>query len=233
MARPHVAMPGTEGQDRWVELELKLVADVGLVGAPNAGKSTLLGALSRACPKIAPYPFTTVAPYVGRAEFVDGSSLTVADVPGLVEGAHKGEGLGHEFLRHLERTQVLLYVIDVARSQDPFGEFLALQREVSLFSWEMAAKPCGVIANKCDLAPDVTLRKVDELFHIIAATAAADEQFAGVGAPLFVRALSARCGDGITGLLQELRRIVVGDHPGMLARAAASQASSSGGRLAG
>merc|ERR1719195_1272653 len=122
-------MPGGPGEERRIDLELKMIANVGLIGTPDAGKSTLLGAVSRACPKIAPYPFTTVAPYVGRVEFTDGSIMTIADVPGLVKGAHHGEGLGHEFLRHLERTKVLIYVVDCARSTDPFLDFLSLQRE--------------------------------------------------------------------------------------------------------
>ena len=161
MARPHEATLGLPGEIRKIELELKMVADVGLVGMPNAGKSTLLGSVSRACPKIAPYPFTTVAPYVGKVQFLDGSSMTIADVPGLVEGAHAGEGLGHEFLRHLERTKVLLYVVDCARSSDPFSDFLSLQREVEAFSRSMAFKPCAVIATKCDVDPEQTLPKVD------------------------------------------------------------------------
>ena len=161
MARPHEATLGLPGEIRKIELELKMVADVGLVGMPNAGKSTLLGSVSRACPKIAPYPFTTVAPYVGKVHFLDGSSMTIADVPGLVEGAHAGEGLGHEFLRHLERTKVLLYVVDCARSFDPFSDFLSLQREVEAFSRSMSFKPCAVIATKCDVDPEQTLPKVD------------------------------------------------------------------------
>merc|ERR1712151_517014 len=201
---------GELGESHWVELELKLVADVGLVGKPNAGKSTLLGALSRASPKIAPYPFTTVAPYIGRAEFVDGSALTVADVPGLVEGAHRGEGLGHEFLRHIERTKVLLYVIDAAtHDADPFAELLVLQREVALYSRELAEKPCAVVANKCDVAPDVSLQRADELFRSIHACDWSTDNL-----PLFVRATSARFGEGVRGLLQELRQILQGSHPG-------------------
>jgi len=214
MAIPHEAVPGMFGEERRVELELKTIADVGLVGMPNAGKSTLLGAVSRACPRIAPYPFTTVAPYVGVADFVDGSSLTIADVPGLVEGAHRGEGLGHEFLRHLERTKILLYVVDVARSQDPFADLLCLQREVYAFSREMAAKPCGVVANKCDLAPALTLPRVDELFHAVRGCDAAVD----ANSPLFVRATSVRFGEGVAGLLQELRLLLQGQHEGWLAR---------------
>lgn len=215
--RPHKADDGKAGEERFVELELKMVADVGLVGMPNAGKSTLLGAMSRACPKIAPYPFTTVAPYVGRAEFVDGSAFTVADVPGLVEGAHRGEGLGHEFLRHLQRTQVLLYVVDASRSRDPFADLLGLQREVAQFSLEMATKPCGVVANKCDLDPHASLQKADRLFNAIRGCDAAF----GDNLPLFVRATSARFGEGVKGLLQEVRRVISGDHPGWQARVAA------------
>lgn len=210
MAKPHQASPGTPGEARHIQLEMKMVADVGLVGMPNAGKSTLLGAVSRACPKIAPYPFTTVAPYVGRVEFVDSSAITVADVPGLVEGAHRGEGLGHEFLRHLERTHVLLYVVDCARSSDPFSDLLSLQREVALFSRDMAQKPCGVVANKCDLRPETTLAKVDELFRQIRSSS--DSNPFGENLPLFVRATSARFGEGMKGLLQEVRLVLQGRH---------------------
>jgi len=214
MARPHESTDGLEGEDRRIELELKTVADVGLVGKPNAGKSTLLGAVSRACPKIAPYPFTTVAPYVGKVEFMDRSTMTIADVPGLVEGAHQGEGLGHEFLRHLERTKVLIYLVDCASSPDPYVDFLILQREVQAFSFEMAFKPCAVVATKCDLKPEDTLPKVDKLYRSVRSA----EETLGPGAPLFVRAVSARFGEGMTGLLQELRLLLQGRHEKWLAR---------------
>jgi len=220
MHTPYEAAEGLPGQSRYIELEMKTIADVGLVGMPNAGKSSLLGAVSRACPKIAPYPFTTVAPYVGRAEFVDDYAIHMADVPGLVEGAHLGEGMGHEFLRHLERTKVLLYVVDVAHAHDPLSDLAALQNEVAAFSWEMAMKPCGVVATKCDLSPDRTLARVDELFHGVRKSSGAH----GVNAPLFVRAISARFGDGVKGLLQELRQLLMGTHAGWLARAPAQTA---------
>ncbi|CAL1158822.1 unnamed protein product, partial [Cladocopium goreaui] len=221
MARPHESSDGLAGEERRIELELKTVADVGLVGMPNAGKSTLLGAVSRACPKIAPYPFTTVAPYVGKVDFVDGSTLTMADAPGLVEGAHRGEGLGHEFLRHLERTKVLIYVVDCARSTDPFLDFLSLQREVQTFSFEMALKPSAVVATKCDVKPEETLPKVDKLYRSVRSA----EPSLGSSAPLFVRAVSARFGEGIPGLLQELRLILRGDHQKWIERHAADTSS--------
>ncbi|CAJ1403535.1 unnamed protein product [Effrenium voratum] len=218
MARVHEAFLGLPGQDRRIELELKTVADVGLIGMPNAGKSTLLGAVSRACPKIAPYPFTTVAPYVGKVDFADGSSLTMADVPGLVEGAHQGHGLGHEFLRHLERTKVLLYVIDCARSVDPFDDLLKLQLEVQAYSLDMAWKPCGVICTKCDVDPVKTLPRVDALYHRVKTAER------GLGpAPLFVRAVSARFGEGVKGLLQEVLLILHGRHQKWLAQQTARQ----------
>lgn len=210
MSKPHEATPGAPGDERWVELELKTIADVGLVGMPNAGKSTLLSAISRATPRIAPYPFTTVAPYVGQVEFTDGKGFTMADVPGLVENAHQGEGLGHEFLRHLERTQLLLYVIDVAHSEQPFQDFLALQREVARYSPAMAAKPCGIVACKCDVEPHNTLTQVDMLFSMVRRRGLSLEED---NLPLFVRAISARFGDGVKGLLQELRTILSGTHP--------------------
>lgn len=221
MAKPHEAVPGFPGQDKWVDLELKSIADVGLVGMPNAGKSTLLSAVSRASPRIAPYPFTTVAPYIGQADFRDYKGFTIADVPGLVEGAHLGRGLGHEFLRHLERTRVLLYVIDVARSEDPFEDLLCLQREVELYSYDMAQKPCGVVANKCDVDPHVTLPRVDRLFHAIMHS----EGAAFANLPLFVRATSTRFGDGVKGLLQEVYRLLHGKHAGWQARLAKMQGS--------
>lgn len=201
MQRPHVATPGQPGEERHIELELKTIADIGLVGMPNAGKSTLLGAVSRATPKIAPYPFTTVAPYVGTVEFADGTDLTIADVPGLVEDAHMGAGLGHEFLRHLERTKILVYIVDAARSEHAYSDLVLLRREVAAFSQEMAAKPCGVVANKCDVSPVETLRRVDALWREV-------QRGEPLNTPLFVRAASARFGVGVSGLLQELRKLL-------------------------
>eukprot|EP00927_Polykrikos_kofoidii_P065295 TRINITY_DN61071_c0_g1_i1.p1 TRINITY_DN61071_c0_g1~~TRINITY_DN61071_c0_g1_i1.p1 ORF type:complete len:433 (-),score=71.61 TRINITY_DN61071_c0_g1_i1:65-1363(-) len=212
MATPYDASLGSPGEKLHIELELKTIADVGLIGMPNAGKSSLLGAASRACPKIAPYPFTTVAPYVGRAEFNDGSAITIADVPGLVEGAHQGDGLGIEFLRHLERTKMLLYVVDAAHSSDPLAHFLTLRAEVAAFSPAMALKPCGVVANKCDLSPSETLSKVDVLFRAIYGRGGNGGDELDRNPPVFVRALSARLGDGMIGLLQEVRLLLQGRH---------------------
>jgi Obg family GTPase CgtA len=141
---------GARGEVRFLELELKLIADAGLVGFPNAGKSSLLGALSRAAPRVAAYPFTTLQPHVGAVAFGDGAALNVADIPGLVEGAATDAGLGHEFLRHVERTRALLFVID-ATAADPAGDLAALQTELRLYSKALPARPALVAANKCDM----------------------------------------------------------------------------------
>jgi GTP-binding protein len=142
--------PGERGQ---FQLELKSIADVGLVGYPNAGKSTLLSRLSHAHPKIAPYPFTTLEPMIGVIEYPDYRRITVADIPGLIEGAHQGVGLGHEFLRHIERCRVLLFVIDMAGSEgrDPRDDFAQLRKEVSLYQKELGERPYRIVANKMDL----------------------------------------------------------------------------------
>jgi GTP-binding protein len=146
---------GEEGERGQFQLELKSIADAGLVGYPNAGKSTLLSRLSAAHPKIAPYPFTTLEPMIGVVEYPDFSRVTVADIPGLIEGAHEGIGLGHEFLRHIERCQILLFVIDMAGSEgrDPRDDFAQLRKEVSLYQKELGERPYHIIANKMDL-PD-------------------------------------------------------------------------------
>ncbi|KAL5541816.1 hypothetical protein UlMin_009526 [Ulmus minor] len=147
---PRIAENGEEGPEMWLELELKLVADVGIVGAPNAGKSTLLSVISAAQPAIANYPFTTLLPNLGVVSFDYDSTMVVADLPGLLEGAHRGFGLGHEFLRHTERCSVLVHVVD-GSAQQPEFEFDAVRLELEMFSPEIADKPYVVAFNKMDL----------------------------------------------------------------------------------
>ncbi|CAK7333101.1 unnamed protein product [Dovyalis caffra] len=147
---PKIAENGEEGLEMWLELELKLVADVGIVGAPNAGKSTLLSVISAAQPAIANYPFTTLLPNLGVVSFDYDSTMVVADLPGLLEGAHRGFGLGHEFLRHTERCSALVHVVD-GSSQQPEFEFDAVRLELEMFSPELAEKPYVVAYNKMDL----------------------------------------------------------------------------------
>jgi GTP-binding protein len=149
---PRMAERGDPGEERWLELELKLLADVGLVGLPNAGKSTLLAAVSAARPKIADYPFTTLQPHLGVAVLDDFVSVVLADIPGLIEGASQGAGLGHEFLRHVERTRLLIHLLDGA-GQDPLDAFDTINAELAAFDERLAAKPQIVAFNKMDL-PD-------------------------------------------------------------------------------
>jgi len=149
---PRKVQPGEPGEVKDVRLELKLLADVGLVGFPNAGKSTLIARISAARPKIADYPFTTLTPNLGVVRLGDDRSFVVADVPGLIEGAHRGLGLGHRFLRHLERTKVLVHLVDVsgASGRDPVEDLETVRRELELFEPRLAAKPQLVAANKMD-----------------------------------------------------------------------------------
>jgi GTP-binding protein len=153
---PRKVQPGEPGEVKDIRLELKLLADVGLVGFPNAGKSTLIARLSAARPKIADYPFTTLTPNLGVVSLDDDRSFVVADVPGLIEGAHRGLGLGHQFLRHLERTKVLVHVVDVsgASGRDPVDDLNTVRKELELFRPELAAKPQVVAANKIDALDD-------------------------------------------------------------------------------
>lgn len=152
---PRVCENGIQGEARRIELELKTIADIGLVGYPNAGKSSLLGAVSAAKPKVAPYPFTTLHPVVGMIDFPvpDFFRMTMADIPGLVEGAHKNVGLGHDFLRHIERTRLLLYVIDMAGvdGRNPCEDFISLQKELDLHINGLSKRPSVIAANKTDL----------------------------------------------------------------------------------
>jgi GTP-binding protein len=153
---PRRTEPGEEGEEKQLRLELKLLADVGLVGFPNAGKSTLIARISAARPKIADYPFTTLAPNLGVVTLSDDRSFVVADVPGLIKGAHEGHGLGDQFLRHIERTKVLVHLVDVsgASGRDPIEDFETIVEELRLFSAEVAAKPQLVAANKMDAVAD-------------------------------------------------------------------------------
>ena len=153
---PRIAEHGEPGQKRWLRLELKLLADVGVVGAPNAGKSTLLAAMTAARPKIAPYPFTTLQPNLGVVVLDDQTEFVLADIPGLIEGASEGKGLGHEFLRHIERTRVLIHLLD-GLSADPLADFAAISRELAAFGHGLAQKPQLVALNKMDM-PGVRAR---------------------------------------------------------------------------
>jgi len=153
---PRHAEEGKPGEARHLKLELKLIADVGLVGLPNAGKSTLLSRVSAARPKIAPYPFTTLQPYLGIVELSDYRRFVIADIPGLIEGSHTGQGLGHDFLRHIERTRLILHLVDIAPSDDsdPITNYHTIRRELAQYSPTLAQKPEIVVASKMDLDPD-------------------------------------------------------------------------------
>ncbi|HXG53237.1 MAG TPA: GTPase ObgE [candidate division Zixibacteria bacterium] len=150
---PRFAQPGEPGEERELVIELRLLADVGIVGFPNAGKSTLIAAISAVRPKIADYPFTTLVPNLGVVRYGDGRSFVVADIPGLIEGAHLGHGLGHKFLRHVTRTSLLIHLIDGSRvrEEDPLADWKAVNRELELFDAGLAAKPQIVVVNKIDL----------------------------------------------------------------------------------
>lgn len=149
---PRQFTEGKEGESKVVWLELKLISDVGLVGYPNAGKSTLLSRLTSAHPKVAPYPFTTINPIIGTLEYDNFNKLKIADVPGLIDGAHTGIGLGHQFLRHIERTKFLLFVIDMAETDNrsSLDDFINLKKELKLYKSDLASLPYIIVANKMD-----------------------------------------------------------------------------------
>ena len=195
MQAPKYAKPGQEGIEIEVRLELKVIADVGLLGYPNAGKSTFLARVSNAKPKIANYPFTTLSPNLGVVDLSYGKSLVVADIPGLIDGAAEGVGLGHEFLKHLERTRVLIHIVDTAGTdgRDPVTDIENINRELALYSQELAALPQVIAANKTDL-PDSEIF-MDEM------TAYCHEK----GYPLFP--ISAATGKGIDALLNHVVKL--------------------------
>ncbi|RUM41734.1 MAG: GTPase ObgE [Desulfurobacterium sp.] len=184
---PDFAEPGEPGEERWIELELKLLADVGLVGFPNAGKSTFLSRVTAARPEIADYPFTTLRPILGVAKVGD-FSFVIADIPGLIEGAHAGKGLGHEFLRHVERTKLLLHLIDLTDlTRAPKEAFEKINKELELYSPELAKKPQIVVGTKIDALVDRS--KIEEL----------KKYFEEKGYPFF--AVSAVTGEGMDELM--------------------------------
>ncbi len=158
---PRESTPGEPGEEKTLRLELKLIADVGLIGLPNAGKSTLLRAISRATPKVADYPFTTLEPGLGIAELTDERRLVIADIPGLVEGAAQGAGLGHDFLRHIERTHILVHLIDLVPmdGSDPVRNYEIIRKELFDYSVPLAEKPELLVFNKIDLIPDIRERQ--------------------------------------------------------------------------
>ena len=193
---PAFAVRGEPGRGLWVKLELKLLADVGLVGYPNAGKSTLLSVVSAARPKIANYPFTTLKPNLGVVALGEGSSFVLADIPGLIEGAHAGVGLGMEFLRHVERTRLLLHVVDAAgvEGRDPVDDYHRINAELSMYSAELAERPQIVVANKADLpAAQANLPRLEELA-------------ASQGQEFFV--ISAATGQGTEALMRRVGQII-------------------------
>ena len=188
---PRISERGEPGEERELELELKLIADVGLVGMPNAGKSTLLAAISAARPKIASYPFTTLQPNLGVVTLNYDTSFVVADLPGLIEGASRGAGLGHEFLRHVERTRLLVHMLD-GMAGDPLENYDTINGELEAFSKRLAAKPQLVVVNKMDL-PDV--REIWPLLQELLAER-----------DLEAHAISAATGEGVRDLLWEMSR---------------------------
>jgi GTP-binding protein len=194
---PRYAQPGEAGETRWLSLELKLLADVGLMGLPNAGKSTLLARISAARPKIASYPFTTLVPQLGIVRLRDERSCVVADIPGIIEGAHAGKGLGHQFLRHIERTRLLVHLVDMTASEedDPLLNFDTVNRELRAYASQLADKPQVVVATKMDVP---SAKPAWERFQ---------PEIAALG--LRVIAISAMTGEGIGTLFDEIDRALV------------------------
>ena len=164
---PRFAKNGEPGEELDVTLELKLLADVGLIGFPNVGKSTLVSVVSQAKPKIANYHFTTLTPVLGVVSMGEGSSFVMADIPGLIEGAGEGIGLGHEFLRHVERCRLLLHVLDISGSEgrDPIDDFEKINNELAVFSTELKDRPQIVVGNKCDLTTDDEVLRIKKYFE--------------------------------------------------------------------
>ncbi len=195
---PRQSTPGEPGEARRLRLELKVIADVGLLGKPNAGKSTLLSRLSRARPEIAPYPFTTKHPHLGRVQIDFDRSFILADIPGLIEGAHQGVGLGHEFLRHIERTRILVHLVESAPSDgsDPLANYRNIRAELEKHSQELARRPEIVVVSKADLPGSSEVRR-----RLAEATGGE------------VLLISAVTGQGLNELVARIARVLQGPAP--------------------
>jgi GTP-binding protein len=193
---PRYAQDGIQGEERWIILELKLLADVGIIGLPNVGKSTFISKVSAAKPKIADYPFTTLAPHLGVVRYGDMKSFVIADIPGLIEGAHEGMGMGTRFLRHIERTSVLLHILDISNepNSNAWQNFETINRELTLFGSTLMEKPQVVAINKIDLPP--TRERYKKEIDI----------FEEKGIKVF--AFSAVTGEGINTVIQEIIKIL-------------------------
>ncbi len=185
---PRFAQPGTPGEEQELTLELKLLADVGLVGFPNAGKSTLISVISAAKPKIADYPFTTLVPNLGLVRYAEGKSFIVADIPGLIEGAHEGKGLGIQFLRHIERTKTLVFLVD-AMGTDLKKDYKILLNELKSYNAALGKKKKIVAVTKMDAVDEIAAKRIKKLLF-------------GRGVP--VHCISAVSGEGVAELLDEI-----------------------------
>lgn len=199
---PRKAEPGQPGEERWIILELKLIADVGIVGFPNAGKSTLISVISAARPKIADYPFTTLEPVLGLVQYKDYKSFVVADIPGIIEGASQGKGLGLKFLRHIERTKVLLFLIR-ADAEDPFNEYKILVKELKSYSSELLKKPHLVAISKMDLIFDDERKDFEKKIKTKFKTAVK-----GIEKPTKILFISSVANKGIDNLLDSLAEVL-------------------------
>ena len=188
---PRIAHPGQEGEELNLKLELKLLADVGIVGFPNAGKSTLISKISAAKPKIADYPFTTIIPNLGVVTYGEGNTFVIADIPGIIEGAHKGAGLGIKFLKHIERTKLLIHMIDVSplNERDALEDYDKMNNEMGSFSEDLKEKPQIVVLNKTDIIQDDSLKEITDYF---------------LKNSVKVFSISAITGEGIPALLDEV-----------------------------
>ena len=194
---PREATPGKEGEERWLKIELKLLADIGLIGLPNAGKSTLLSKLSAANPKIAAYPFTTLEPQLGVLQFPYTRPCIIADIPGLIEGASEGIGLGHQFLRHIERTQILLHLVDASgEGEQPLQDYQILAAELAAYKEELLDRKHLILLNKIDAISR------EQLAFLVAAFQNED---------LFVLPISAKTGEGLEVLKGRIEQLFLSE----------------------